>query len=409
MTDLRWIKLSFVDVFGTINSMLLPASRFDDALQRGVVFDGSSLEGKARHFESDMRLWPIQSTLRDLGNGTGRVVCNVRTPNGDPWPGDPRTTLELIIEETGQLGATLTIGTELEFYALGANREPLDSAGYFDGVRGLGAELLMTAGDLLEARGVEVASGHHEAGPGQYEIDIAPTAGVAQADAIVLAKETIRETATRLGIDITFMPLPLGARPGSGMHIHQRSPLLIEPTGKLTPVGTAFVAGQIAHASGLCALAAPTVNSYRRLHAGPEAPSAAIWSRTARAALVRVSADLDSDASIEFRGADPAANPYLLIAGLTACGAAGIDADLDPGPPADESIGGYDPTTSTTRLARLPRSLDEALDALQADDTLIDSFDSMLLSRFIDGRRLEAEDFRATVTTWESEHYTNDL
>jgi glutamine synthetase len=356
-----------------------------------------------------MRLWPIQSTARDLGAGLGRVVCNVRSPTGAPWPGDPRTALEEIVDQAEVLGSTLTVATELEFYAAQPDGKPLDNAGYFDSIIGLGAELLTTVGDLLLARGVEVSSAHHEAGPGQYEIDLAPSSPVSQADAIMLAKETIRETATRLGIGITFMPLPIADRPGSGMHLHQRSELLLGPNGNLTPMGRAFVGGQIAHANGLCALAAPTVNSYRRLHAGPEAPSAAIWSHTARAALVRVSSDVMDDASIEFRGADPTSNPYLLLGGLIATGASGIETGFDPGPPADESVGGYDPTTSTTRLARLPRSLDEALDALQADDTLVDIFDSMLLSRFIDGRRLEAEDFRATVTTWERERYAEEI
>ena len=160
------------------------------------------------------------------------------------------------------------------------------------------------------------------------------------------------------------------------------------------------MAGQLAHAAALCALAAPTVNSYRRLHAGPEAPGAALWGHVSRAALVRVTANLGKEASIEFRGADPSANAYLLIAGLIAAGAAGIDAQLEPGPPSDESIGGFDAYVDTQRFVSLPRSLDEALDALQADDVLVDAFDSLLLTRLVDGRRVESEQFRATVSAW---------
>ncbi len=408
MTELRWIQLSFVDVFGTINSMMLPGSRFDDALRHGVVFDGSSLEGRARHFESNMRLWPDNSTLREIGSGVGRVACNVRTPDAEPWPGDPRTALELILESVGMFGESLMMSTELEFYVLDADGDPVDHGGYFDRVSGLGSEVLRAAGDELDARGIEVLSGHHEAGPGQYELDLGPTPPLMQADAIVLAKETVRETARRLGARASFMPLPFAGHPGSGLHIDQRSPHLFEADGALTNEGRSFVAGQLAHAPALCALAAPTVNSYRRLHAGPEAPSAALWGHVSRAALVRVTSNLGKEAAIEFRGADPSANAYLLIAGLIAAGAAGIDAELELGSPSDESVGGFDAYADTQRFVSLPRSLDEALDALQADDVLVDVFDSLLLTRLIDGRRVEAEQFRATVSAWERERYADE-
>ncbi len=408
-SDIRWIQLTFVDVFGAINSMMLPAARLEDAFEHGVVFDGSALEGQARHFESNMRLWPDRATLRDFGDGIGRAVCDIRTPAGAAWPGDPRTALQLVVDQSGELGAELTIATELEFYVLDGDGQPIDSAGYFDGVTGAGPEVVTRAGDLLGERGVEVRSWHHEAGPGQYEIDLASSSPLAQADAIVLAKETLRDISYRAGLRVTFMPLPFGEQPGSGLHVHQRAPELLQKNGELTESGEQFVAGQLAHAAGLCALAAPTVNSYRRLHAGPEAPSAAMWSHASRGALVRVTTDLAHEASIEFRGADPSANPYLLVAGLMACGISGIESALDPGPATDESIGGFDPTTTTQRFVTLPRSLDEALDALQADDALADAFDSMLLSRLIDGRRVEAEDFRATVSAWERERYANEM
>ncbi|HUI48063.1 MAG TPA: glutamine synthetase family protein [Acidimicrobiia bacterium] len=409
MTGLQWIQLSFVDVFGMTNSMMLPAGRFEEVSRVGVAFDGSALEGRARHFESNLRLWPDGATLREVGDGLGRVVCNVRTPQGEPWPGDPRTALQIVVDGLDQLSSGLTISTELEFYVLDLDGEPVDRAGYFDDVGGIGAQVLRAAGDALTARGCEVLSGHHEAGPGQYELDLGRCAPVAAADAIVLAKETIRAACAAFGAVATFMPLPFAGAPGSGLHLHQRSPFLLEPSGELTPNGSSYVAGQLAHASGLCAIAAPTVNSYRRLHAGPEAPGAAIWGHESRAALVRVGTDLGSDASIEFRASDTAANAYLLIAALLVAGAAGISDGLQPGPPSDESIGGYDVGASTQRYVSLPRSLDEALDALQADDVLADAFDSTLLMRLVDGRRVEAEDFRATVSEWERERYSGEL
>jgi glutamine synthetase len=407
--ELRWIQLTFMDVFGSINAMMIPASRLDEAFDHGVVFDGSALEGQARHFETNMRLWPDRETLQNLGDGFGRTVCDVRTPSGEVWPGDPRTALELVVDRAEPLSGELTYSTELEFYLVDADGEPIDQGGYFDGIAGPGPDVVTLAGDLLRARGIEVLSCHHEAGPGQYELDLSRLAPLAQADAIVLAKQTLRDASRRSGLRVTFMPLPFADCSGSGLHLHQRAPELLKADGQLTAGGHGFVAGQLAHAAGLCALAAPTVNSYRRLHAGPEAPSAATWSHASRGALVRVTTDLEREASIEFRGADPAANPYLLIAGLIACGIEGTDAELDPGPPTNESIGGFDPTTTTQRLVMLPRSLDEALDALQADDVLVDTFDSMLLSRLIDGRRVEAEGFRATVSAWERDRYSNEL
>ncbi|HEY1739404.1 MAG TPA: glutamine synthetase family protein, partial [Acidimicrobiia bacterium] len=340
--------------------------------------------------------------------GVGRVACNVRTPDAEPWPGDPRTALELILDAVGSLGASLTMSTELEFYVLDTDGRPVDHGGYFDRVSGVGSEVLRAAGDELDARGIEVLSGHHEAGPGQYEIDLGPMPPLRQADAIVFAKETVRETARSIGARASFMPLPFAGDPGSGMHVHQRSPELLTGEGGFTAEGRHYVAGQLAHATALCALAAPTVNSYRRLHAGPEAPGAALWGHVSRAALVRVTANLGNEASLEFRGADPSANAYLLIAGLIAAGAAGVDAELEPGPPSDESIGGFDAYVDTQRFVSLPRSLDEALDALQSDDVLVDAFDSLLLTRLIDGRRVESEQFRATVSAWERDRYADE-
>jgi len=264
------------------------------------------------------------------------------------------------------------------------------------------------AAGQLAHYGIAIDSCHHEAGPGQYEIDIAPLSPLALADAIVVAKKTIRRVANDAGMHATFMARPLSQRPGSGLHLHQRGgELLIDEAGSLTDDGRSFVAGQLAHAQGLSALASPTINSYRRLHAGPEAPSAAIWGRANRAALIRFSSSLGVDASIEYRGADPTANPYLLVAGLMATGLAGVEAELELEAPNDEVAGGYDPA-SAVRYDPLPRNLDEALDALLADDVLVDAFDSVLVGILTTGRRAELEDFRSTVTTWETDRYLDE-
>ena len=407
-TELRWVKLTFVDVFGTNCAVTLPAGRLDEAASTGILFDGSSLEGPARYLESDMRLLADRSTLVDHGTGEGRVVCTVLTPDGRPWPGDPRTGLVDAVEATGELSESYTITAELEFYLLDADGEPVDQAGYFDDRAGIGLVAVKAACDELAAGGVPVAGAHPESGAGQYEVDLGPLDALAMADELVGAKETIRRLAGEHGLTATFMAQPLSGLPGSGLHLHQRAgDVLLDDAGMLTDDGRSFTAGQLTHAIGLSAIAAPTVNSYRRLHAGPEAPSAAIWGTANRAALIRVSSSTGAEASIEYRGADPMANPYLLIAGLLVTGAAGIEAELELGHPNDEVAGSFDPALAS-RFEPLPRNLDEALDALVIDDVLTDAFDPILLNNLVTGRRAELEQFRTHVTSWERDHYLHD-
>jgi len=405
---LRWVKLGFVDVFGTNCALTLPAERLDEATRVGILFDGSSLEGPARYLESDMRLLADPATLVDHGNGNGRVVCTVLTPGGAAWAGDPRTGLVQAIEATGELADVYRVSAELECYLLDADGEPVDQAGYFDDQAGRGLAVVKAAADELVATGVPVISAHHEGGPGQFELDLGPLDALGLADALVAAKEALRRLASEVGLMATFMAQPLSGRPGSGLHLHQRAgDVLLDDQGILTEEGRSFTAGQLAHAAGLCALAAPTVNSYRRLHAGPEAPGAAIWSTANRAALIRVSSSTGADASVEFRGADPMANPYLLLAGLLVTGAAGMTDEIELGHPHDEAAGSFDPAMAS-RFEPLPRNLDEALDALVADDVLTDAFDPALVNNLVTGRRAELEQFRAHVTSWERDRYLDE-
>ncbi|MDQ1376309.1 MAG: glutamine synthetase [Acidimicrobiaceae bacterium] len=414
---LRWIRLVFVDVFGAAHAVALPAAHFTDALEKGAPFDGSALAGRARHFEEDMVLRPDPATLLDLGEGQGRVACTVIGPDGLPWLGDPRTALVTKLTELGRVASTYRAAAEVEFYILRADGRPVDRGGYFGELEGPGSAVTRAAASRLAGYGVEVISTHLESGPGQYELDLASLAPLALADALVLAKQVLREEATHAGLRVTFMARPFVNEPGSGLHLHQHREssgdgevaALFDSRGTLTVVGRSFLGGQLAHASGLTALAAPNINSYKRLHSGPEAPGDIIWGHLNRSALIRVGSSCEQRPAIEFRLADPAANPYLLVAGLLAAAAHGMDAGLDPGGPFEEDIGGFDPATATAmQVRRLPRDLDGALDALLADDVLVDAFDSRLLSRLVDGRRVEAEDFRAQVTPWEVEHYVDE-
>ena len=405
----EWVGLTFVDVFGAGHSVQVPAARFLQAVERGQPFDGSALEGRARRLEADMLLRPDPDTLIQTGDGLARVVCTVLTRDGAPWPADPRTNLARVVGECAELAETWTATAELEFYVVDDSGAPVDQGGYFDQTDGVGMAVVRAAAHRLEQLGVEVAACHHEAGPGQYEIDLGALGPVAAADALILAKQVVRDTARSHGKRATFMARPFDACAGSGLHLHQRSPLLLDPNGKLTADGGCLVAGQLAHAHALCALAAPTVNSYKRLHSGPEAPGAVVWAHSNRAALIRVSSYLGDAASIEYRGADSSANPYLLVAGLLAAGANGIENQLDLASPLDEDAHGLDPVMGDAiRFDPLPLDLDDALDALMADDVLLDAFDGELVSRLADGRRAESQEYRSQLTDWELRRYMDE-
>jgi glutamine synthetase len=404
MSTMAWVRLGFVDVFGTANSVLIPADRWDDAMANGVVFDGSALEGRARVFESDLVLRPVAATLVDAGDETGRAVCDVFAPDGAPWLGDPRMALKDVVERIGDFATSWSAAAELEFYVLTANGEPVDRGFYFDDADGLGIAVVRRAGELVRRHGIPVTSCHHEAGPGQYELDIGAVAPLELADALVIAKQAVRTEAAAVGVRATFMPRPFDGEAGSGLHLHQRvGDGLVTADGKLDDDGRVVLGGLLEHSRGLCALAAPTVNSYKRLHGTEEAPGAAMWGYRHRAALLRV-----GPAGIEFRAADPSANPYLLVAGLLLAAEDGLEAGADPGRPQDESVGGFDAAQDSVRERPLPRTLDEALDAFLADDVLQDGFDTALVQRLVDGRRAEAAAYRRHVTQWERDRYLDD-
>ncbi len=409
MPSAEWARLIFVDVFGGSHAVLLPAGRLQEAVDSGVPFDGSALEGRSRHLEFDMLLRPDPSTFVEFG-GEIRAACTVTTRGGKPCLVDPRAALAEIVCRTAELAEGFEVAAELEYYLLDRHRAPIDSAGYFGDLTGVGTAVTKEAVDLLGSLGIPVVSAHLEAGPGQYEIDLGALPAVLLADALVLTKAILRQVAEEHGVVVTFMARPLAAQPGSGLHLHQHvRGRLFDERWQLDEDGRAFVAGQLFHARGLTALAAPNVNSYQRLHDGPEAPGPVVWGHQSRNAVIRVGSSVEQRPSVEFRVADPAANPYLLLGGLLVTAADGLARGLDPGPAFDEDIGGYDPATVTKISAQLlPRVLDQALDALLADDVLVDAFDAQLLTPMVDGRRAEAQAYRAQVTTWELGRYLTD-
>ena len=433
---LSWLRLCFVDIFGTLRSVQIPSSRFEDALQRGVIFDGSALEGRIRLLEADRVLRPDLRTLAPLDETTARVLCSVTKEDGEPWLLDPRSALQEICRSHEDVALAWRGAVEIEWYLVDESLDPIDRGGYFSDLEGKGRAIAMEAAESLERLGIRVAGIHHEGGPGQYEIDLMALPPMEVADAITYAKALVADSAICHGARATFVARPLAGQPGSGMHIHQHlsrisrwvsGPLsesdgkavagpdadnvagggasggrhpgeLLGSEGDAEVVSRWMIGGILRHARGLSALAAPSVSSYRRLHSGPEAPGAAVWAHMNRAALVRMTNTELGTPSVEYRGADPSANPYLLIGGLLVAIDDGLSERASPGRPLEEEPAGFDPAAVESAPRDLPRSLDAATQALLEDEVLVDAFDGRLIGRLVDGQRAEADAAGANVT-----------
>ncbi|MDQ3700961.1 MAG: glutamine synthetase family protein, partial [Chloroflexota bacterium] len=383
----EFVDFQFTDVAGSVKSVVLPARQLRETLRYGHSFDGSSLEGSARLMETDLLLRPDVATwglLPWLGSGgerTGRLLCDIRTPEGDPFPADPRAVLRRVAEGAAELGFTYLVASELEFFlfhappahaglSAGAARvpagaretaSPLDHGGYFDLASHHEARVRDEMVHGLSALGVPVESSHHEIGPGQQEIDLPPLDALTAADALVTCKFVVKSVARRRGLAATFMPKPVAHVAGSGLHLHQSlldaagRDVLADPLDEhgLSPVGRAFVAGQLAHARAMCAVLAPTVNSYKRIGRGFDAPVFIGWGHTNPLAVVRVpravrrrlgTGNLAPPTAVaalrpELRCPDPSCNPYLALAVALAAGLDGIRAQLELPEPVEPASG----------------------------------------------------------------------
>lgn len=425
--DIAFINLEFSDILGIVKSVTIPAHEFAECIEHGKWFDGSSIEGFARIAESDMYLEPDLATFSPVPweASTAKVICNVYTPDGTPFPGDPRYVLRRVIQEAEDMGFQYMAGAELEFFLLQGQNEtrhpgviPHDQAGYFDIMRGQGSAIVKEMTTTLEAQGIIIETSHHEVARGQYEIDFKYDRALQVADNIVTAKYTIKSIAQLHNMTATFMPKPFFGTSGNGMHIHQS---LFDPqTGKnlfydpadtygLTELARRFTAGQLAHARSMTAVLAPLINSYKRLVPGYEAPVYVTWARMNRAALIRVpriSPRKPSNTRIEMRSPDPTCNPYLAFTVMLKAGLEGIKQGLVAPTPVEENLYEWD----EQRLARagvgiLPGSLNEALDAFEQDDLIQDALGDHLYERFLEAKRREWSDFRIQVTPWEIERY----
>ena len=422
----RHVHLQFVDLFGVLKSVTVPAQRFAAVLEHGEWFDGSAVDGFARVLEDDMYLVPDLSTLRPVpwethtDAGVVRVMCAVLTPDGTASPGDTRAVLQRTLAAAAVEGLDFLVAPEVEFYlfeADGATPQATDRAGYFDQSRDQDAVIREEIVSGMQDLGVLVEGSHHEVSWGQHEVAIAFQPALAAADAVVLLRYTARAIAQSHGLRASFMPKPLGACSGSGMHTHQgirdhvnASNLFFDAQDRygLSALARSFVAGQLDHAAALAAVTAPLVNSYKRLISGYEAPTHITWAHRSRAALIRVPSISRSDGQatrVELRCPDSSCNPYLAFAAMLSAGLDGVERGLTLTPPLEEEEFEVGPSAERRYVRSLPGSLREALDALVADDVIVDALGPRMVERFVDAKLLEWEQFRAHVTDWEVERY----
>jgi glutamine synthetase len=424
--QVKFMRLQFTDILGTIKNVEIPNRQFKDALNGLIMFDGSSIEGFVRIEESDMFLRPDPDTFmiypwdNPSGEKVARMICDIYTPEGVPFEGCPRSTLKRVIALAAARGFTMNAGPECEFFLFqrrngAATTETHDAGGYFDLTPvDQGEDVRREIVLALEAMGFHVEAAHHEVAAGQHEIDFHYDAVLTTADNITTFRFVVKHVAMTNGLHATFMPKPVFGINGSGMHTHMS--LLsdagvnrfYEPEGpwQLSTTCLQFIAGLLRHAKGFCAVTNPLVNSYKRLVPGYEAPTNIAWSERNRSPLVRVPASRGDATRIELRMPDPSCNPYLALAVMLRSGLDGIERELDPGPPVNKNI--YKMSHRERRHLRideLPGNLSEALDELEKDDLVRETLGEHIFQHFLEAKREEWFDYIRHVSPWEIERY----
>ncbi|KIL44996.1 type I glutamate--ammonia ligase [Jeotgalibacillus soli] len=424
--NVNFIRLQFTDILGTIKNVEIPVSQLQKAVDNKMMFDGSSIEGFVRIEESDMYLFPDLDTWVvfpwTAGDGkVARLICDIYNPDGTPFAGDPRNNLKRVLAEMEELGFTdFNLGPEPEFFLfkLDANGEPTlelnDKGGYFDlAPTDLGENCRRDIVIELEAMGYEIEASHHEVAPGQHEIDFKYADAISACDDIQTFKLVVKTIARKHGLHATFMPKPLFGVNGSGMHCNMSLfkngvNSFFDENGDLQLSDTArqFMAGIIKHASAFTAVTNPTVNSYKRLVPGYEAPCYIAWSAQNRSPLIRIPASRGLSTRVEVRSVDPAANPYLALAVLLRAGLDGIKNNLTPPPAIDRNIYVMDKAErEEAGIKDLPATLAQALDELKKDEIIIDALGEHIFEHFVEAKEIEWDMFRTQVHPWEREQY----
>jgi glutamine synthetase len=407
----RFVQLWFTDVLGRHKAFHVTPAELEDALDLGMTFDGSSIDGFSRTNESDVLARPDLTTFQLLpwyaeGEGVARVICDIVNIDGSPFEGCPRQQLRRVLGEAREQGYTFFVAPEIEYFYFedlsGRELRPVDQGSYFDLLPDDVASRLRRQTVLtLEEMGIGVEHAQHEDAPGQQEIDLRYTDALTMADTVMTVRHVVKELARQSGVYASFMPKPMAHVQGSGMHTHlslwrdDRNAFIGEGPYGLSDVATRFVAGLVRHAPEITAVTNQWINSYKRLAPGFEAPVGAEWARFNTAALVRVPSvkpgRLDST-RVEYRAPDPAANPYLAFAVILAAGLRGVS-------------GGYELPSEGASTARLPQSLAEAVDLMEQSSLLAETLGPHQVEWFLRNKRSEWDEYRGQVTPFELERY----
>jgi glutamine synthetase len=431
--DIRFVRLWFTDVLGTLKSVSVAPAELESAFEEGIGFDGSAIEGFARIYESDMVAMPDPTTFQVFpfeGRGIGesaRMFCDILTPEGAPSWADPRHVLRRALSKAADRGFIFYVHPEIEFFLLSDNAEtgpvPVDDGGYFDHTtHSVARDFRRQAILALERVGISVEFSHHEVAPGQQEIDLRYADALTTADNIMTFRHIVKEVALTNGVQASFMPKPFTDQPGSGMHSHlslfEGEDNAFHDPGdeqRLSKTAKAFIAGLLRHAPEFTAITCQWVNSYKRLYAQPmaglisEAPAYVAWGKANRSALVRVpSYGKPNSARVEFRALDSAVNPYLAYAVLLGAGLKGIEEGYELPPGTEDDVSAL---TAQERIAAgyqpLPASLAEALDAMESSELIPEILGEHVFDYFLKNKRAEWEDYRTQVTPFELRRYIN--
>jgi glutamine synthetase len=428
--DVKFISLQFSDVTGSVKSVDITSQRLPTALEDGVWFDGSSVEGFARVQESDMRLVLDPGTYAVLPWSPdefkrARISCDIYKPNGDPFEGDPRGVLKEVLKKIDEKGWVFNIGAEPEFFLFKRNGAddihpvPYDIGGYFDfSARDQASFVRNELMQALIEMGLDVEMGHHEVARGQHEIDFRYGEALRAADNVITMKYTVKAIAAKYDLIASFMPKPIYGVNGSGMHTHQS---IFSKSGEnlfyddsddnhLSELAYQFLAGQLKHARGMSAVLAPTANSYKRLVPGYEAPVYIGWAQINRSALIRLpryTTGRSKSIRLELRCPDPSANPYLAFAGMLAAGMAGIEGKMEcPAPLNNLNIWDLSEEDRKAKgIESLPASLAEAMHEFEADEVIRAALGPTICDVFSRAKWAEVEEYRTRVTDWEISRY----
>ena len=419
--DIRFIRLWFTDVLGFLKSFAITPAELEAAFEEGMGFDGSAIEGFARLQESDMVARPDPSTFQILPwrpgeQGVARMFCDIMTPDGESFAGDPRSVLRRTLARAQEMGFTFYVGPELEYFyfANSSSTEPLDQGGYFDLTPlDIASDLRKRTVFYLESMGISVESVHHEVAPSQHEIVLRDTDALTMADNVMTARLAVKEVAQEAGLHATFMPKPIQGAFGSGMHTHMalyegdRNAFYdADSEHHLSKVAKAFIAGMLRHAREITAVCNQWVNSYKRLVPGYEAPVYICWARQNRSALLRIPTSMGSgeDIRVEFRSPDPACNPYLAFSLMLAAGLQGVADNAELPPPAADNI--YEMTPSERRamgIDSLPEDLSEAVAAMQRSELVRATLGDHVFEFFARNKLSEWDSYKAYVSPFEIE------